>query len=103
MNEAPFYVLRAFARNANEKQKEDYVVRDTLYDILHSMQEDRKTLITLHGGKEPTITSLATYYFGGKSPSPTIRSVAKIAISLSESVVEEFGELLNGEEPTNAY
>ena len=101
--------LRAFAKNRNEKQDQKYVVTPTLYDALHSMQEEIITLRKRTPNKTPSIASIISPYAFGEESKPvkgasatTLRTLAKAAMEMSTSVVEVIGDILNAEEPDAA-
>ncbi len=101
---APLQMLRAFCRNLADKQRSSYVVATTLFDSILSLQQDISLMRSLHPEKDVTVRALCHYAMGyERTPSETMRFLAKRALSLSPRVVNELGEILNAEEPDVAY
>jgi len=101
---APKSQLRAFARNVNEKQKQQYVISPTWYDTLRSFKDEYNELKALNGGRGPSASDVAATVAGGsKWASSTNVQMARVSARLSEEVVEEIGTIVNSEHPELAY
>lgn len=92
-------ILRAYARNANEKQKKDYVVACTFYDTLCAFKDEAKE-IEACTGQMPSAVEVAGKVAGGKKwSSATTVQLARTALRLPNEVLEEIGAIVNSEHP----
>ncbi len=97
--------LRAFARNANEKQSSEFFIQSTVFDTLNSLQEDIELYKQSSSGIAPSASQLAEFYSGGNSKmgSGTLKSLCRAALRLTPNVVHHIGVILNTEDPETAY
>ena len=106
----PQELLQAFARDRNEKQKKEYVVDFTIYDVLRNMKNVANTwevrsgeqLINPQSGavRHGVITEIAIEYCdGGGSATNTARQMAGVAIKLTEEVINEIGRIVTSRIP----
>lgn len=100
-------VLQAFARDRNDKQREEFMIDFTLYDLLRNMKEVATTYVLSRGEhlnpRDPRrgiISEIADAYAGGrKHCTPTTKQLAGVAIKLSDDVIACMGKIMNTEHP----
>lgn len=94
--------LRSFARNVNEKQKEEYVIVQTAYDTLRYLKDEINKYIAEHGSSPSAVQIAKKVMVGQHWAVSTMTQLARTASRLSEEVIEELGEILNSEHPALA-
>lgn len=107
INNARMDMLKAFARDRNEKLRKEHIVEFTLYDVLRNLKDVAVAMCVEtdqefpgNGRSAPKgfNTAVADRYCGGEGTAKdTTRQLAGIAVHLSDEVLHCLGSILNGE------
>lgn len=91
-------LMRAFARNSNEKQEDAFYVQATQYDLMRGILDEYEDMKREQPGRTVSAQEVADRYWGGvgHTPSTTVQ-ICRATLRLDSDVIEEIGRIVNCE------